>query len=153
MGKVTTKKPASSKPVSKKPASKSSNEGVPRSLVVPVTCLVVGSICSGMGTDIMALEAVVGAAYAARHIKHAFFCESDPMAIEFLKKNFRPPLTFFTDVKSDLSEALRAAPACQWVSPEVLTSNAHPVFVAGLKLILNTTLPVRLHLGDVAHSV
>ena len=68
---------------------------------VPTSALIkVGSVCSGMGIDFLALREVLGRQFVDSAVEHTFVCEKNKSASAFLKDNFAP-LLFYDDVMSD----------------------------------------------------
>ena len=68
---------------------------------VPTSPLIkVGSVCSGMGVDFLALREVLGRKLVDSAVEHTFVCEKNKSASAFLKGNFTPKL-FLEDVMSD----------------------------------------------------
>ena len=63
-------------------------------------CPQVGSVCSGMGIDFLALREVLGRKFVESAVEHTFVCEKNKSASAFLKDNFTPKL-FLKDVMSD----------------------------------------------------
>ena len=68
---------------------------------VPTSALIkVGSVCSGMGIDFLALREVLGRKFVDLAVEHTFVCEKNKSASAFVKDNFAPKL-FLEDVMSD----------------------------------------------------
>ena len=63
-------------------------------------CPQVGSFCSGMGIDFLALREVLGRKFVESAVEHTFVCEKNKSASAFVKDNFAPKL-FLADVMSD----------------------------------------------------
>ena len=67
--------------------------------------MTVGSICSGMGTDMFALRAILGGAIS--FVQHEFYCESNKHALQFLSDNFPHTNHVYDDV---MAKAFKRAP-------------------------------------------
>ena len=72
----------------------------PPSPVPPSALIKVGSACSGMGIDFLALREVLGRQFVDSAVEHTFVCEKNKSASAFVKDNFAPKL-FLADVMSD----------------------------------------------------